>query len=150
MRQQMSEAIIELRTLQRRSERELKAVQKVTNKRKQRNASRAPSGFVKPTLISDQLAVFLGKETGTMMARIEVTREINQYIRDHKLQDPANGRKINPDTKLKNLLVLQATDELTYFNLQRYMSHHFKKSVPVDPVVYLGKHSDSQTWTHQT
>ena len=130
MRQQMSSLILELRTLQKRSERELKAVQKASSKRKQRNATRAPSGFVKPTLISDQLAEFLTKPKGTMIARTDVTREINAYIRANKLQDPTNGRKINPDAKLKKLLVLKPTDELTYFNLQRYMSQHFQKSTP--------------------
>ena len=128
---QMSALILELRTLHKRSEREMKAVQKAGNKRKQRNANRAPSGFVKPTLlISDQLAAFLSKPKGTLIARTEVTREINAYIRANKLQDDKNGRKINPDAKLKELLTLKATDELTYFNLQRYMSQHFQKSTP--------------------
>ena len=63
------------------------------------------------------------------MARTDVTREINKYIRSHNLQDKENGRKINPDTKLQTLLKLNNTDELTYFNLQRYMSPHFAKSV---------------------
>ena len=135
MRQQMSSLILELRTLQKRSERELKAVQKAGNKRKQRHAVRAPSGFVKPTLISDQLAEFLSKPKGTLIARTDVTREINAYIRANKLQDEKNGRKINPDAKLNALLTLKPTDELTYFNLQRYMSQHFQKSTPaVAPV----------------
>ena len=130
MRQQMSALILELRTLQKRSERELKAVQKAGNKRKQRHAVRAPSGFVKPTLISDQLAEFLTKPKGTLIARTDVTREINAYIRANKLQDEKNGRKINPDAKLTTLLTLKPTDELTYFNLQRYMSQHFQKATP--------------------
>jgi chromatin remodeling complex protein RSC6 len=62
------------------------------------------------------------------MARTEVTREINTYIRAHNLQDKENGRKINPDTKLATLLKLKKSDELTYFNLQRYMSPHFAKA----------------------
>jgi len=128
-RQLLSSVTAELKTLQKRAERELKAVQKAGNKRKQRNATRAPSGFVKPTLISDQLAEFLGKDKGSLIARTDVTREINAYIRANKLQDPANGRKINPDAKLKKLLTLKPTDELTYFNLQRYMSQHFQKTV---------------------
>lgn len=127
MRHQMSTLLAEFKVLQKRAEREVKAVQKAGNKRKQRNATRAPSGFVKPTLISDQLAEFLGKDKGTLIARTDVTREINAYIRANKLQDPANGRKINPDAKLKKLLALKPTDELTYFNLQRYMSQHFQK-----------------------
>jgi upstream activation factor subunit UAF30 len=84
---------------------------------------------VKPTLISAELASFLGKTAGTEMARTEVTREINAYIRDHQLQDKANGRIINADTKLSSLLKIPAGEELTYFNLQRYMSPHFTKSV---------------------
>lgn len=90
-----------------------------------KGSSRAPSGFVKPTRISDELAVFLEKDKGTKMARTEVTREINMYIRLHNLQDPSNGRKINPDAKLRSLLKVTNNDELTYFNLQRYMSPHF-------------------------
>ena len=62
------------------------------------------------------------------MARTEVTREINSYIRAHKLQDPKNGRRILADAKLRKLLKLKKDDELTYFNLQRYMSPHFAKA----------------------
>ena len=62
------------------------------------------------------------------MARTDVTREINLYIRTHSLQDKENGRKINPDTKLATLLKLNKSDELTYFNLQKYMSPHFAKA----------------------
>ena len=68
------------------------------------------------------------KSPGTEMARTEVTREINSYIRANKLQDPKNGRRILADSKLRKLLKLKKTDELTYFNLQRYMSPHFPKS----------------------
>lgn len=128
LRTQISSLLTEFRALQKRAERELKAVQKANQKRKRKTGNRQPSGFVKPTLISDQLASFLGKPKGSELARTEVTREINAYIRANKLQDPENGRKINPDTKLKSLLSLSAADELTYFNLQKYMSPHFAKA----------------------
>ena len=132
--QQLSTAIsalkTEFRTLEKKATRELKTAAKASNKRKRKTGNRSPSGFVKPTLISDELASFLGKTTGTQMARTEVTREINAYIREHKLQDKTNGRRINADTKLSSLLKLTSGEELTYFNLQRYMSPHFAKSVP--------------------
>ena len=118
----------EYRVLEKKWSRELKASQKQNVKRKRKSGNRAPSGFVKPTLISDELANFLSKPTGSEMARTEVTRDINQYIRTNQLQDKDNGRKINPDNKLAALLKLKATDELTYFNLQRYMSPHFAKA----------------------
>jgi len=118
----------EYRTLEKKWTREVKTAQKQSSKRKRKAGNRAPSGFVKPTKISDELASFLGKDKGTEMARTDVTREINTYIRAHKLQDASNGRKINPDTKLATLLKLKKTDELTYFNLQKYMSPHFEKA----------------------
>jgi upstream activation factor subunit UAF30 len=120
----------DFRSLERHVARELRAAQKVS-KRKRKSGNRAPSGFVKPTLISKELADFLGKPVGTEWARTEVTREINAYIRQHSLQDKENGRKINPDAKLRSLLQLKKGDELTYFNLQKYMSPHFAKATPV-------------------
>ena len=118
----------EFRTLEKKWSRELKTAQKSQAKRKRKSGNRQPSGFVKPTKISDELAKFLEKPVGTEMARTDVTREINKYIRSHNLQDKENGRKINPDVKLQTLLKLKKTDELTYFNLQRYMSPHFSKT----------------------
>ena len=119
----------EFRTLEKKANKDLKSITKANAKRKRKNVNRAPSGFVKPTLISAELASFLGKTVGTEMARTEVTKEINTYIRDHQLQDKANGRIINADTKLSSLLKIPAGEELTYFNLQRYMSPHFTKNV---------------------
>ena len=118
----------EFRSLEKKASRELKTAAKASHKRKRKTGNRSPSGFVKPTLISDELASFLGKTKGTEMARTEVTREINAYIRLNQLQDSSNGRRINADTKLSSLLKLASGEELTYFNLQRYMSPHFAKT----------------------
>jgi chromatin remodeling complex protein RSC6 len=118
------------KTLEKVFSRELKSAQKNSKKRKS-SGNRAPSGFVKPTRISDELAKFLGKTVGTEMARTEVSKEINAYIREKGLQDKENGRKIHPDASLSKLLALSASDELTYFNLQRYMKHHFIKEASV-------------------
>ena len=125
---QMNALKTEFRALEKKATRELKAAQKVNAKRKRKSGNRSPSGFVKPTLISDELAKFLSKPSGTEMARTEVTREINGYIRAHNLQDKQNGRKINPDASLASLLKIKSGEELTYFNLQRYMSPHFAKA----------------------
>ena len=115
----------ELRALERHAVKEIRTAQKASAKKRRKVGNRAPSGFVKPTLISKELSEFLGKTDGSEMARTEVTREINAYIRNNNLQDKENGRRINPDSKLKSLLKLKKGEELTYFNLQRYMSPHF-------------------------
>ena len=81
--------------------------------------------FVVPTLISDLMCDFLGKEKGIKMRRTDVTREINAYIRINNLNDPNTKGKINPDTKLQTLFQLNPNDGLTYFNIQKYMSPHF-------------------------
>jgi hypothetical protein len=118
----------DFKTLEKSIARDLKAAQKSSGrKRKAVNANRQPSGFAKPTRISDELAKFLGKPVGTELARTGVSKEINTYIRTHNLQDKTNGRLIHPDTKLASLLNIKNGEELTYFNLQRYMKHHFIK-----------------------
>ena len=118
----------EFRGLEKKWTRTLTTAQKASSKRKRKAGTRSPSGFVKPTRISDELASFLAKPTGTEMARTDVTRDINKYIREHGLQDKENGRKINPDSKLSSLLKVGKDEVLTYFNLQRYMSPHFAKA----------------------
>ena len=125
---QMSSLRAEFRSIERQVTRDLKTAAKLSQKRKRKSGNRAPSGFVKPTLISNELAAFLGKPEGSEMARTEVTREINAYIREHKLQDKDNGRKIIADKKLTGLLKLKKGEELTYFNLQKFMSPHFAKA----------------------
>ena len=126
--QMLSSLKADFRVLEKKATRELKAAEKASAKKKRKAGNRSPSGFVKPTKISDDLASFLSKPKGSEMARTEVTREINTYIRTHKLQDKDNGRKINADKKLSSLLSLGPKDELTYFNLQKFMSPHFAKA----------------------
>lgn len=118
------------KTLEKTVNREVKLAQKASNKKRRNNANRRPSGFVKPARISDELAQFLNKSIGTEMARTDVSKEINAYIQAHDLKDKKNGRIIHPDAKLTKLLNISKEDELTYFNLQRYLKHHFAKSTP--------------------
>ena len=118
------------KTLEKTVNREVKLAQKASMKKKRNNANRRPSGFVKPARISDELAKFLNKDLGTEMARTDVSKEINAYTQAHDLKDKKNGRIIHPDAKLTKLLNISKDDELTYFNLQRYLKHHFAKSTP--------------------
>lgn len=118
----------EFKVLEKRVLREARSMDKVNAKRNKNKGSRAPSGFVKPASISKDLAKFLGVPEDTKMARTDVTKMITSYVKEHKLQDNENGRKIVPDAKLKALLNIKAGEEVTYFNLQKYMKPHFLKA----------------------
>merc|ERR1712188_349911 len=106
--------------------------QKLSNKKKKKQGvngkKREPSGFAKPTQISKDLCDFLGKSYGTEMARTEVTKYLTEYIRTNNLQFPKDKRKIIPDKKLQKLLGSSKEDEVTYFNLQKWMKPHFQKA----------------------
>jgi upstream activation factor subunit UAF30 len=105
-------------------------LQKQTTKKAKKvsGGQRTLSGFAKPSLLSDELCDFMGVTRGTSLARTEVTRMINEYIKKNSLQDAEDKRRILPDAKLKKILNLTPEDKLTYFNLQKYMKHHFTKA----------------------
>ncbi len=107
----------------------LKSYQKKTSKKtRKHDPNRPPTGFAKPSLISEELCKFLNKPSGTKMARTEVTQEVNKYIKAHNLQNPANKKEIKADTTLTNLLNLKKGDDLNYFSLQKYLKDHFPKT----------------------
>jgi hypothetical protein len=121
------------KSIEKTAQRDWRISQKALAKKNKKAEKRPPSGFVRPCLISDEMARFLDLEVGTMIARTTVSKLINLYIRNNDLQDKTHGREINPDEKLATLLNVKpdSDEKLTYFNLQRYMKHHFIKAVPV-------------------
>lgn len=112
----------------------VKLVKTNVKKSKSRNTSGAkktPSGFAKPTKLSDALCNFLGVPVGTEFARTDVTRRINSYIKENNLQDPADKRIIHPDEKLAGVLSWTPDQKLTFFNLQTSLKGQFIKTPAV-------------------
>ena len=81
-----------------------------------------PSVFTKPQQITDDLCVFLGKSKGTQISRSDVTRGVMDYVKKHGLN---NKQDINPDAALRKLLRVTVDENLSLFNLQRYLKIHY-------------------------
>lgn len=115
-----------LRNLEKKTNKKFKNYIKQNKKFKNRG-NKQPSGFAKPSKISNELCGFLDKPEGTEMARTEVTQQLIKYIKEQKLENSENKKIIQPDEKLTALLDINSKDtELTYFNLQSFMNKHFK------------------------
>jgi chromatin remodeling complex protein RSC6 len=114
----------QLKTIEKKVRKNMKKLEKESKKNKNKG-NRKASGFAVPTKISKDLCKFMGVKEGTQLARTEVTKYIIQYIKDNDLPDKSNKKIIKPNTKLKRLLSIEKNDEVTYFNLQKYMNRHF-------------------------
>jgi len=116
----------QLKILDKSVKKNIKRLEKESKKNKNKG-NRKASGFAVPTKISNDLCKFMGVKEGTQLARTEVTKYIIQYIKDNDLPDKSNKKIIKPNKKLKSLLKLEKNEQVTYFNLQRYMNKHFVK-----------------------
>jgi chromatin remodeling complex protein RSC6 len=124
-----------LQKLEKQVHRDHKAnLKKVRGRKKRvRDPNAEPSGFAKPGPVSDELRKFLSLGKEETIARTAVTQRINAYCKEKNLQDPKDKRKIVPDASLRKLLKMSKTDELTFFNLQKYMKVHFPNKEGVFP-----------------
>ena len=114
-------------TLEKRVARDRKVMNKKMKGRVKRvvDPNKPPSGFAKPGPISLELSKFLKLGKDDLIARTEVTKSITKYCQEHDLQKKEDKRTIHPDKTLRDLLRLKKGDELTFFNLQKYMKIHY-------------------------
>ena len=84
-----------------------------------------PSGFDIPVKLSDEMCIFMNKSIGATVSRPDVADYVINYISNHKLQDMTNRKRINLDENLRSLLKPNSEEEITYFNLQKYLNAHF-------------------------
>ena len=90
-------------------------------------ARAANNGFNRKQDVTPKLRTFLGLPEGELISRSEVTKFINKYIIDNGLKHPDNGRQIILDNKLRDLLAPPEGVQVTYLNLQKYLSPHYIK-----------------------
>ncbi|MDB4676394.1 SWIB/MDM2 domain-containing protein [Flavobacteriales bacterium] len=115
---------------------EIKSLTKIVRKIKAKQddpdgtkaASRAKNnGFNREQAISPKLREFLGVEEGKLVSRSFVTRAINTYVTEKGLKHPDNGRVLVLDDKLRDLLEPPADTQVTFLNLQKFLSPHYTK-----------------------
>ena len=97
------------------------------NKDPEAEKNKPLTGFSKPMNLSLELTQFLGIKPDELMARTNVTKAINSYVKEHSLQNPENKRELILDDKLRTIITPKDGETVTFFNLQRYMSPHYKK-----------------------
>jgi hypothetical protein len=133
LRETISTLHSQLKKLEKRVAREIKDARKRKRRAPQldENGAAKParlSIFEIPTKLSDDLCSFLAKPKGSEMSRSNVTKAVTTYIKEKGLK---NKHDIKPDASLKKLLRLTDADNLTYFNLQRYLNTHYIKEPKV-------------------
>ena len=115
---------------------ELKSLTKIVRKIKakqddptgEKSANRAKNnGFNREQKISEKLRVFLDLPEGKLVSRSTVTRSINEYVKANGLKHPDNGRGLVLDKKLRDLLDPPADIQVTFLNLQKFLSPHYTK-----------------------
>lgn len=114
----------QIRVLEKNVKKQMKTLKKESTKSKNKG-NRKPSGFAKPSKVTNELCEFMNKKEGTEIARTEVTKSLCSYIKEHKLENSENSKIIAPDDKLKTLLGIEEGQELTYFTIQKFMNKHF-------------------------
>ena len=129
LRETVSAMLSQVKKLEKRVHREIKDARKRKRRSKVEEGvdapPRKPSIFEIPTKVTDELCKFLGKSNGTLMSRSEVTKAVNNYVKEKGLK---NKHDIKPDAALKKLLAIGEGEPLTYFNLQRYLNRHYIKA----------------------
>jgi upstream activation factor subunit UAF30 len=82
--------------------------------------SEQPKGLQKPVQPSKELAAVVGAKP---LPRSEVVRKVWAYIKQHKLQNPDNGREILADDKLQAVF---GKKQVTMFEMNKHLSQHLK------------------------
>lgn len=115
--------VVQLKTKQVEKEntRLTKEVQRLKNERRRKQLS----GFVKPVKVADELCEMLELPRGIVRPRMDIVKLLYEYIKEHKLQDPVDGRIIKPNETMARVLRVQNGEKVTYFNIQTKLKHLF-------------------------
>ena len=105
------------RTAEKRGKDETAAAEKKV-KATGKSAGGARGGITAPVTPSADLAAIVGKDD---LPRSEVVSKVWDYIKTHKLQDPADKRQIKPDDKLGKVL---GAKPISMFQMNKPLNAH--------------------------
>ena len=111
----------QLRTLKTAVKKESKGTAKKEPKMRQAKIT----GFDTQEKIKPELAAFMRIPLASTTTRNAVTGYITEYIRQQKLQDMTDRKRINLNDELAGLFKMTENPQLTYFNLHKYISSLF-------------------------
>ena len=80
---------------------------------------RAAGALAKPVQPDQALAAVVGSDP---LPRTELTKRVWEYIREHKLQDAQDRRRIRADDKLR--AVFNGQDSASMFELTKCVNRH--------------------------
>lgn len=110
-------------------------------------ARSANNGFNRPLEITHELSSFLGLSSDEKISRSNVTKQINKYIIAQGLKHPDNGRVIIMDDQLTSLLKPPPDVQITFLNIQKYLSPHYVKQTPKEAETTTESVADSFSTT---
>ena len=85
------------------------------------------NGFNIPRKITPEFSSFLKLEPDELITRSQVNKKISEYVNANNLKHPDNGRIILIDDALRALLNPPEGIQITYLNIQKYLSCHYIK-----------------------
>jgi len=127
LKTELSNVATQLKDLDKLVKKERKAQAVSVKKTSESVVKRKKTGLAVPRSVSDEMAEFMEIDKGSEVARTMVTARIVAYIKEHDLEKSDNRRIILPDSKLKTLFNCSDGDEVTYFNMQKFINHHFPR-----------------------
>lgn len=128
IRDSATAALTSLKRVSKRATTEIKTASKGKRRARAERAEgeeRKPSNFEIPVPISDELSAFLGGGKNNQMSRAQVNSAMSKYYNENNLRTK-HTIKANP--ALRKLLGIGSDVELTIFNIQKYLTHHYPQS----------------------
>ena len=124
---------------------EVKDASKNRRNKNKTGEKRDPSGFnAKQPVPPEFCEQPWGCEQDQELPRTMLTKMVYDYVKEKKLQDPDDKRKIHPDAEIKKLFHLKDSDELHFNNFQTYMKRLYDRDFVAEEEL-VSASSESET-----